>query len=139
HTWDHLSFKAIMLDNVSLTTTEAHVTVWETPFIDSELHATFQCNGYCDAAEKEVAEYAKNVSIQSTPLDHCIRWVEDPIIIIPWFDSANWWHFLEKGLFPSFLFASIAHRDLYQTSRNVRLATLRWPENRVYNQRTKGI
>lgn len=141
-TWDHGGFGAVLLTNVSLTATAALRSEWATPFRDVDLDAVAVCND-TDAFAKAVhslGSHAKDVHGVPGPIDaECDEWVDDPFVLLPWFDTANWWHFVEQALFPAFLYVGVAQREVLAAGRDVHTGTLRWPANVTYNVRDEGI
>lgn len=136
--WDHLGFGAVLLENASLTSFEDALTDWDTPFVDSRLHVDLDCpDSLSRPALSRLGESWRSVGTLS---EHaCNEWNPEPLVIVPWFDSANWWHFVEMALMPTFLYVGIAQRELLAASRLTQIATLRWPAVRQYNNRTRGV
>lgn len=140
--WDHLGFGAVLLTNVSLTASETLRTEWETPFRDADLDVAAVCNdtNAFTTAMHSLGSHVREVrGVVGQIYTECDEWVDSPFVVLPWFDSTNWWHFVEQALFPAFLYVGVAQRELLASGRDVRMGTLRWPANEVYNVRTQGV
>ncbi len=135
--WDHLGFGAVMLANVSLTSFDDFLSAWDTPYKDSRLHVDLECpESLSRLPLSRLGESWRSVGSLQTP---CSRFDPYPLVIVPWFDSANWWHFVEMALLPAFLHTGVAQRELMAAGRLLQVATLRWPAVRQYNNRTRGV
>lgn len=137
--WTHRDFGAMMLHNVSIGAVLERVMSADTPLISAHLTVA---HASCPEAAILMRDYGASstlVGTQSEVESTCTTWVEDPVVIMSWFDTTNWWHFVEQGLLPAFLYTGIAQADLMRTARNVRLMVLRWPEVRERNTRTRGV
>jgi len=138
HRYHSGNWHMLLLENVSFTSDESRVMVWETPFLDSQITITAKdCSDFIFF--RHFRPFMSHFNSVSQMDGQCDVWIEEPLFILPWFDSTNWWHFTELALLPSFLYYGIAQEDLLNVSRNVHVATLRWPAERKYNTRHKQI
>jgi hypothetical protein len=140
--WDHRGFGAVLLTNVSITATEARREEWETPFRDADLDVVAVCNDSAslDHTVHSLWSHVRNVRGIAGPIDpECDEWTDTPFVLLPWFDTANWWHFIEQALLPAFLYTGIAQPELLAMGRDVHMGTLRWPAKEMFNVRDKGV
>ena len=83
--WSHLEFGALMMENVSIASEETSTVAWETPYIDSKLTVVHVACTETTAAlhEHGVASLAVRLPIDVERT--CSEWVEQPVVVLPWF------------------------------------------------------
>jgi hypothetical protein len=131
--YEYKDYRMLIIENASLSSVEFRTEEWKTPFVDAHIQMDLVCKS------AELRKYTPFLRGARNASPKCETWIEDPLVILPWFDTANWWHFLEQGVMPGFTYFGVAQRDLLESGRNPQIATLRWPAERKWNTRDQGV
>ena len=143
HRYQHSYSHLLLMENVSITSSEKSSVEWDTPFTDSELQVHGDCSSsFASDSNDFILLYdflfssyilyilsplftlcstfllttgfffmrhfrpffSEFVHTPQRELNKvCKRWNDSPLFVLPWFDSANWWHFVELAVFQTFL------------------------------------
>jgi hypothetical protein len=95
----------LLLENVSLVSSELKNEIWNTPFIESHITVSSLCSEFI--FYRHFKPFLNSLKTTTDMGNMCDVWIEEPLLILPWFDSTNWWHFNELALLPLYLYFGI--------------------------------